>query len=132
MTQINQVYKCNVCGNIVEVLHTGGGALVCCQEPMQLLIENTVDVAKEKHVPVIEKTESGVKVKIGVEPHPMTAEHYIEWIEIIIDPSGDRAGGRTCKHFLKPGEAPEAEFKAKSDNIIARAYCNLHELWQSQ
>lgn len=125
MTKLNQIYKCNVCGNIVEMVHDGAGELVCCGETMELMTENTVDAATEKHVPVIEKTDNGIKVKVGETAHPMDSDHYIEWIEIIID-------GKTCKHFLKPNDAPEAEFKATGDNITARAYCNLHGLWKSQ
>jgi len=119
-----QVYKCNICGNIVEVLHVGGGELVCCGQPMELLEEKTTDVGREKHVPVIEKTEFGVKVKVGSVPHPMEQNHYIEWIEIIAD-------GKTYRKFLKPGEKPEAEFEIKATEIEARAYCNIHGLWKS-
>lgn len=124
MTEQKQIYKCNVCGNIVEVLHAGGGELVCCNEPMVLLKENTVDAAIEKHVPVIEKTETGVKVMVGSVAHPMEEEHYIEWIEIIAD-------GRSCRKFLKPGDEPAAEFAIKAEDIVAREYCNLHGLWKS-
>jgi len=124
MTEQRQIYKCNVCGNIVEVLHAGAGQLVCCGQPMQLLEENTVDAAQEKHVPVIEETENGVKVKVGEVPHPMEEDHYIEWIEIIAD-------GRIYRKFLKPGDAPEVEFKITAEEITAREYCNLHGLWSS-
>ena len=114
-----QIWKCEICGNIIEVLHKGADALVCCEQPMKLQQENTVDASKEKHVPVIQ----GNVVKIGSEPHPMEETHYIEWIEITVN-------GNSCKHFLKPGENPEAIFKA--ENITnARAYCNLHGLWKS-
>jgi len=124
MTELKQVYKCEVCGNIVEVLHTGVGELVCCGQPMDLQEENTVDAAKEKHVPVIEKTADGLKVKIGSEPHPMTEEHHIEWIEVIVD-------GHACRQFLEPTGQPEAEFKMTGDKIEAREYCNLHGLWKT-
>jgi len=124
MIELNQIYKCNICGNIVEVVHDGGGTLVCCGQPMQLLKENVVDASKEKHVPVIEKTKDGVKVKVGSVPHPMVPEHYIEWIEVIAD-------GRSYRKFLKPGDAPEAEFCIKAAKITAREYCNLHRLWAS-
>jgi superoxide reductase len=124
MTRQKQIYRCNVCGNIVEVLHAGEGELVCCNQPMVLQKENTVDAALEKHVPVIEKTETGVKVKVGSVPHPMEEEHYIEWIEIIAD-------GRVYRKFLKPGDGPVVEFEIKVDKIEARAYCNLHSLWKS-
>ena len=124
MTEKNEVYKCNVCGNIVEVLHTGKGELVCCNQPMQLMKENTVDAATEKHVPVLEKTEKGVKVKVGSIPHPMEEAHYIEWIEVIAD-------GKVYRKFLNPDDVPEAEFEVTAENIIAREYCNLHGLWKS-
>lgn len=124
MTEQRQIYKCNVCGNIVEVLHTGVGELVCCGQPMELQKEKTEDVGREKHVPVIEKTKSGIKVKIGSIPHPMEEKHYIEWIEVI-------AYGKSGRKFLKPGDRPEAEFMVKADKIRAREYCNIHGLWKS-
>ena len=124
MTELRQIYKCNICGNVVEVLHTGVGQLVCCGQPMELLKEKTEDVGQEKHVPVIEKTATGVKVKVGSVPHPMEEKHFIEWIEII-------AGGRVYKKFLKPGMTPEAEFDVKAEKIKAREYCNIHGLWKS-
>ena len=124
MVELKQIYKCNVCGNIVEVLHVGGGQLVCCGQPMELLKEKTEDVGKEKHVPVIEETETGVIVKVGSVPHPMEGNHYIEWIEVIDD-------GRSYRKFLKPGDKPEAEFGIKGGGKIeAREYCNLHGLWR--
>ncbi|MEM5790843.1 MAG: desulfoferrodoxin [Candidatus Aenigmatarchaeota archaeon] len=125
MTKLKQIYKCNICGNIVEVLHTGVGQLVCCGQPMQLMEEKTEDVGLEKHVPVIEKTKKGVKVKVGSVPHPMEEKHYIEWIEISFN-------GKTCKKFLKPGEKPESEFEVKTEKIEAREYCNIHGLWKSK
>lgn len=124
MTKQNQIYKCNICGNIVEILHEAGGQLVCCEEPMELLVEKTEDEGFEKHVPVIEKTETGIKVKIGSIPHPMEESHYIEWIEIIAD-------DRVCRKFLKPGDKPEGEFKRKSDKTEVREYCNIHGLWKN-
>jgi superoxide reductase len=123
MTKRLQIYKCEICGNIVEVIHEGAGELVCCGEPMKLLVENTVDAAKEKHVPVIEKTASGVKVKVGSVAHPMEEKHYIEWIEIIAD-------GKAYRQFLKPGNTPEAVFDIKANKIEAREHCNLHGLWK--
>lgn len=118
------VYKCNICGNIVEVLHAGGGELVCCGAPMVLMTENTVDAAKEKHVPVITKVEGGYKVSVGSVAHPMEEKHYIEWIELI--------AGDTCyRQFLKPGAAPEAFFPVQADKVSAREYCNLHGLWKA-
>jgi superoxide reductase len=124
VTQKLQVYKCAVCGNIVEVLHVGGGELVCCGQPMQLLAENTVDASKEKHVPVIEKTADGYKVKVGAVPHPMEEKHFIEWIELVAD-------GKAYREFLKPGQAPEAHFCLKAETITAREFCNLHGLWKA-
>jgi superoxide reductase len=124
MTERLQVYKCQVCGNIVEVLHEGVGELVCCGQPMKLLVANTVDAAKEKHVPVIEKTATGVTVRVGSVAHPMEEKHYIEWIEIIAD-------GKAYRQFLKPGDAPEAVFDIKATTIEAREHCNLHGLWKS-
>jgi superoxide reductase len=118
------IYKCEVCGNIVEVLHAGDGELVCCGQPMKQFKENTVDASKEKHVPVIEKIENGFKVSIGSVAHPMEEKHYIEWIEAIAD-------GRAYRQFLKPGDAPEAVFKIDAVNITAREYCNMHGLWKS-
>lgn len=125
MTKRLEIYKCEVCGIIVEIIHEGGGELVCCDQPMKLMEENMVDAALEKHVPVIEKTEDGIKVKVGSVPHPMVEEHYIEWIELIAD-------GRACRKFLNPGDEPEALFKIEAQTITAREYCNLHGLWKSE
>lgn len=124
MTEKNQVYKCPLCGNIVEVLHTGAGELVCCGQPMDLMVANTVDATKEKHVPVVEKTANGFKVKIGSVPHPMEEKHWIEWIELL-------AGGKVYRQYLAPGKAPEAVFCVEEADVTARAYCNLHGLWKS-
>ncbi len=118
-----QIFKCELCGHIVEVLHEGGGELVCCGEPMKLYEENATDAAVEKHVPVIEKAEHGIKVKVGSVAHPMTAEHYIEWLEIVAD-------GNAYRTFLAPGDAPEATFCIDAEQVTARAYCNLHGLWK--
>lgn len=124
MTKRLEVYKCEVCGNIVELLHEGVGQLVCCGKPMKLYEENTVDASKEKHVPVIEKIDGGYKVKVGSVPHPMEEKHYIEWIELIAD-------GKAYREFLKPGQSPEATFMIGANQISAREYCNLHGLWRS-
>lgn len=124
MTKQLQIYKCEACGNIVEVLHAGGGALSCCGREMQLLVENTVDAAREKHVPVIEKTATGVKVTVGAAPHPMEEKHYIEWIELIAD-------GKAYREFLMPGDRPEAEFAVSAARVSAREHCNLHGLWKA-
>ena len=119
-----EIYKCEICGNIVEVIHAGAGELVCCGQPMKLLAENSVDASREKHVPVIERTPGAVKVKVGSVPHPMEDKHYIEWIEVIAD-------GKAYRQFLKPGDAPEAVFAVEGAQITARAYCNLHGLWKA-
>ena len=119
MEKLN-VFKCAKCGNIVEVMHVGGGTLSCCGEPMKLLKENTTDAATEKHVPVLD----GNKVKVGSVAHPMENDHYIEWIEVI-------NGERVCRQFLKPGEEPAAEFGSAKSSSTLREYCNKHGLWKS-
>jgi len=125
MTGLKQVYKCNICGNIVEVLHVGQGELVCCGQPMELQQEKATDAGMEKHVPVIEATDKRIKVKVGDVPHPMEDNHFIEWIEIIAD-------GKSCGIFLKPGQKPEVEFDIKLQNVTAREYCSVHGLWKSK
>ena len=116
------IYKCEICGNIVEVLHAGAGELVCCGQPMGLLTEKTADQGKEKHVPVVEATKGGVKVKVGSVPHPMEEKHYIEWIEV-------HADGAIMRKFLEPGQAPEAEFPV-TEVTMAREHCTIHGLWK--
>jgi superoxide reductase len=124
MAELHQVYKCGICGNILEVVHAGAGInLVCCGQAMVLMKENSIDASKEKHVPVVEKGAT-LKVKVGSVPHPMEDKHYIEWIEVIAD-------GRSYKKFLKAGDKPEAEFNVKADDAIVRAYCNIHGLWKA-
>jgi len=123
MIKRNSVYKCSMCGNIVEVLHAGAGELVCCGQPMDLIVENSIDAALEKHVPVIEKTDNGYKVTVGSVAHPMEESHYIEWIELV-------AGSKTYRQALSPGDAPEAFFCLDIEPVSARAYCNLHGLWK--
>jgi superoxide reductase len=118
------VYKCMICGNIVEILHEGAGELVCCSEPMKLMMENTTDAAKEKHVPAVEKVSGGVKVSIGTVPHPMEEKHYIEWVELIAD-------GKAYRQFLAPGQPPEAIFPVEAVQVTVREYCNLHGLWKA-
>ncbi len=125
MVERNQVYKCEVCGNIVQVLHVGGGQLVCCNQPMNLLQANTEDAAQEKHVPVIEKTADGFKVSVGSTLHPMEEKHYIEWIELIAD-------GVTYRKLLAPGDTPVAEFCVDATQVTAQEYCNLHGLWKAE
>ena len=119
-----EVYKCALCGNIVEVVHAGGGVLICCGEPMAELTENTVDAAKEKHVPVIEKVDGGYKVTIGSVAHPMEEKHYIEWIELIAD-------GKAYRQFLNPGEVATTVFCVEATNVTARELCNLHGVWSA-
>lgn len=124
MTKKLQIYKCEVCGNIVEVVHEGVGELVCCGQPMKLLEENATDAATEKHVPVVERNDSGVTVRVGSVKHPMVEKHYIEWIEVIHD-------NLALRRFLKPGDEPVAVFGGvKAASVSARAYCNLHGLWK--
>ncbi len=123
MAEKLQIYKCMVCGNIVEVLHGGVGELVCCGQPMELLDEKTADAAIEKHVPVVEKIDGGYKVKVGSVPHPMQEDHYIEWIELLAD-------GKAYRQFLEPGGEPEAIFNVEADSVGAREYCNVHGLWK--
>ncbi len=118
-----EVYRCEVCGNIVEVLHGGVGELVCCGKPMTLLEERTADATTEKHVPVVERTGTGVRVKVGSVPHPMEEKHHIEWIEVLAD-------GIAYRRFLAPGDRPEAEFGIRAERLSAREYCNVHGLWR--
>jgi superoxide reductase len=122
-TQKLQVYKCQMCGNMVEVIHAAGGTLVCCGQPMTLLGEGVTDGAREKHVPVIQKIDNGYKVVVGSVSHPMEEKHFIEWIELLAD-------GRTYREFLKPGQPPEATFMIQAQQVSAREYCNLHGLWK--
>ncbi|WP_202318952.1 desulfoferrodoxin [Archaeoglobus neptunius] len=123
MTEILQVYKCMVCGNIVEVVHAGRGQLVCCGQPMKLMEIKKTDEGKEKHLPVIERSDGKVVVKVGSVPHPMEDVHFIEWIELLVD-------GFVYRKQLKPGDRPEAEFSVEGEKLSARAYCNVHGLWQ--
>jgi len=125
MAEKLQVYKCELCGQIVEVIHGGAGELVCCNQPMQLLDAKTSDQGQEKHVPVVEKTPEGIKVKVGDVPHPMEEKHYIEWIEV-------EADGKTHAAFLSPGDAPEAVFNVKADQVKAREHCTIHGLWKGE
>jgi len=124
MTERLQIYKCEVCGNIVEMLHPGVGQMVCCNQDMTLYKENTVDASVEKHIPVVTKTSQGFNVKVGQVTHPMDENHYIEWIEIV-------AGDKAYRQFLKPGQAPEAGFCIDGTDAIAREYCSLHGLWKN-
>ena len=125
MAERLQIYKCTVCGIIVEVLDGGSGQMVCCGEPMKHLVGQTADAATEKHVPVIEKIEGGYKVKVGSVPHPMEAKHFIEWIELLADCCA-------CRRFLEPGGAPEAVFNVQAESVSAREFCNVHGLWKGE
>jgi len=124
LTSINQIFRCNICGNIVEVLNPGEGRLVCCDQPMELLLARRTDVGPEKHIPITEETEEGnLKVKVGRTAHPMEKNHHIQWIEILVD-------DKVLRKTLKPGDKPEATFKEKpTKNIMVRSYCNIHGLW---
>jgi superoxide reductase len=124
MAEKLEIYQCLLCGNIVETIHGGDGELVCCGQPMKKLVAKKADVGKEKHVPVIEKANGAIIVKIGSIPHPMEDKHYIEWIEIIAD-------GKAYRQFLKPGDQPQAQFNIAADNVTAREHCNIHGLWES-
>jgi len=124
MTEQKQIYKCTDCATLLEVLVTDGKEISCCGQKMELINPKTQDEGKEKHVPVIEKTENGIKVKIGAVPHPMEEEHYIQFIEVIAD-------NKIYRQELKPGDAPEAEFLLKSEQVLARENCNIHGLWKS-
>ncbi|MCK5699255.1 MAG: desulfoferrodoxin [Candidatus Aenigmarchaeota archaeon] len=126
MTEKRQIYKCNICGNIVEVVHEGAGELVCCGAPMELLDEKTEDTGFEKHVPVIEKISGGIRITVGSVEHPMEETHFIEWIEVVCN-------GVASRKFLKAGDAPEADFEcgAEAEDVVAREYCSVHGLWKS-
>jgi len=125
MAQRLGIYKCAVCGNIVEVIYGSSGELVCCGQPMELLDEKTADAATEKHVPVIQKINGGYKVTVGSTLHPMEEKHYIEWIELLAD-------GKAYRQFLNPGNAPEAEFGVEAESVTAREHCNVHGLWKGE
>lgn len=120
------IYKCEKCGNIVQVLHGEKPPVMCCGQAMDRLVENTIDAALEKHVPVIEKLDGGYLVKVGSVAHPMGNDHFIEWIELV---SEDNMFVQ--RKMLTPSSAPEAEFKTDASKVMARAYCNLHGLWKS-
>ncbi|MEN8154592.1 MAG: desulfoferrodoxin [Acidobacteriota bacterium] len=124
MSKKSQVYKCDICGSIVNVLHGGAGTLVCCNQPMTLQTENTTDAATEKHVPVVKKIDSGYEVVVGSVEHPMSEEHHIEWVELIAD-------GISYFKYFTPEESPVATFITNATDVKVRAYCNLHGLWSS-
>ena len=123
--KVNEIYRCEVCGNMVEILHPGVGEIICCNEPMTLLEAGTTDAAREKHVPVIEKVVGGYQVKVGSVPHPMEEKHYIEFIELLAD-------GKLYRQALRPGQVPEAFFAVEAQQVMVREYCNLHGLWAAK
>jgi len=118
-----KIFRCSICGNIVEQIKNGGGQLVCCGKPMEKLEANTTDAAVEKHVPVAERKDGKLYVKVGSVEHPMTEAHYIEWI-VVAD------GTSTQRISLSPSDKPEAIFCDKEHAEIY-AYCNLHGLWKA-
>jgi superoxide reductase len=125
MTKLFEIYTCEVCGNITKVVHASTGSLVCCGKPMVLQAEKTVDTGSEKHVPVVEKSQKGILVKVGAVPHPMDEKHYIEWVEV-------RSGDNVYIHGFKPGDKPEAEFCCLDTNVKVREYCSVHGLWTNR
>ncbi len=124
MPERKQIFKCEACGNIIEVLHGGAGDLVCCGENMIVFEEKTADEGKEKHVPVLEQVAEGVLVVVGSKPHPMEEKHYIEWIEVLNK-------HKSYRHYLNPGEAPESLFESIEQGAVVREYCSVHGLWKS-
>ena len=124
MTKKLEIYKCEHCGNIVEVVHGNGAPLVCCGVNMVLLEEKTADATTEKHVPVVEKIDGGYKVTVGSVPHPMEEKHYIEWIELI-------AGDKVYREFLSPGAPAEAVFLIDAETVEVKELCNVHGLWKA-
>jgi len=125
MTKMFEVYKCDVCGNITKVVHASAGTLVCCGKPMVLQQEKTTDQGKEKHVPVVEKSATGIMVRVGSVPHPMEEKHFIEWVEV-------RSGENVFIRGFVPGENPEYEFCISDARVKVRAYCNIHGLWTNK
>jgi superoxide reductase len=130
MAKVIQVFKCDSCGSILEALHASGCDPVCCDKPMRLLVENTTDAAREKHVPVLEKKPGGVLVRVGSVAHPMEADHFIEWIELLV-PGAEGSVAASYRAFLKPGDKPEAFFPVEAPGAWAREYCNKHGLWKA-
>ncbi|MCP4755832.1 MAG: desulfoferrodoxin [Proteobacteria bacterium] len=122
MVERMQVYKCDLCGNTVDIAHAGGGQLACCNQPMTLMEEKNADQGVEKHLPVVEKADKRIKVTVGSTAHPMEDKHFIEWIETV-------TGDAVSRKYLKPGDTPERSFCYKKDQLRVRAYCNLHGLW---
>lgn len=125
MAEKLEIYECDVCGNIVEVVRGGNGAIFCCGQSMQKLEAKTADEGKEKHVPMIERINGTIKVKVGSVAHPMQEKHYIEWIELLAD-------GKAYRKFLSPDDEPEAIFELQAQQITAREHCNIHGLWEGK
>jgi len=127
MTEKYEIYKCDICGNIVEIVHDGRGTLVCCGQPMTKMVPKTTEAGTEKHLPVVEPDGQGVLIKIGSVPHPMEEAHYIEWVEVF------RKDGKVIRIPLKPGDKPEVHFGHPIEDILeVRAYCNVHGLWSKK
>jgi superoxide reductase len=124
MTKLKEIFKCEICGNIAEIVHAGADILVCCGQPMKLQVENTVDASKEKHVPVVENVKGGVLVKVGAVEHPMLEAHYIEWIEV-------QTANKLYRKYLNPGDIPQALFLINEEIVSVREYCNVHGLWKA-
>lgn len=122
MTQKREIYRCSICGNMIEVTNAGVGTLVCCEKPMVRLDGNEADASFEKHVPVVEKMSGGYRVRVGSLSHPMTEGHYIQWIELMTKK-------KVLRHELTPDDMPEATFLTDEEMVCARAYCNLNGLW---
>lgn len=125
MTKLNQIYRCSVCGNMVEVVNEGAGTLVCCGKPMDFQEAKASDEGMEKHVPVIEQKDGKLVVTVGSTLHPMEENHYIQWIELMVD-------GKVYRQYLKPGDQPQATFVVTGQQISAREYCNVHGLWEAR
>lgn len=136
MTQLRELYRCEICGNVVEITHEGAPALVCCEQPMTKLEAKTEDQGQEKHVPVVEKTDTcpcgcgsedcGIRVKVGSVEHPMEEKHYIKFIEVL-------TRNRILRAELKAGMKPAAEFCVKREDIIeVREFCTVHMLWKGR
>lgn len=126
MIALRQIYRCETCGNVLEVMYVSSDSLACCDKPMDLMVENSMDAAHEKHVPVVEGNDFGVFVRVGAVPHPMEEKHYIAFIEVVTKDN------MVLRKELRPGNIPEAEFPiALSDVLYAREYCTLHGLWKN-
>ena len=126
-----RVLKCESCGGVVEVLRASDCDPSCCGKPMRALVENSTDAAAEKHVPVIEQRADGLHVRVGSVAHPMEADHFIEWIELIV-PAQDGRATSSYRAFLNPGDKPEALFPVMAASFWAREHCNKHGLWKAE